>query len=523
MPSSFDPFQESPLFRRHAPRWQLETDAAEMTLDVLERGTYLPPFSAQEHQDDYAYRRSMCVPLDMCRDGVRIRVDNLWRTPPKRSVDPASRYRDLIEPLIHDADGDGTPLDAFMRRAVWNHYVTGVDIVTQVADAPAGVVIRTRRDQADHRVLPYFMQFTPLERPDWAVNGSRNFTWVRYCLGRPAAADELAVAGAASGGTDGGAGNGTGGAEADVTDFLTLTAGGYRLWRAARGPAADGGLPAAERQMQVSLLREGTHGLGIPPVVKFYFCESQKAGQGAVPLSLLTRPAVVARVAMNLKSQADAELLASVPRWFATGFQKGELPDTYGGGMLISAQDPAASLTVVQGNVEHIVEKRQWLLLYLGEILRLLKFRGGMAEITASAGSGLKLAMERTDLDNELRATAWQCERTELEMMRQAMVLATGEPIAPHQAARMLGYSVTYNRDFVLEPVGEMLDNIRTWVAQCGPVAGELTEITREMARQLANMLARDGSPQHRGMSDQIEQAPLGDKRPATRAARGRR
>jgi hypothetical protein len=365
------------------------------------------------------------------------------------------------------------------------------------------VEIRTRHDQTVHSVLPYFMQFTPLERPDWAVNGSRNLVWGRYGLGRPAAQDELAA------GQD---------ASADVTDFLTLTAGGYRLWRATRGPAGESG----ERDLQVALLREGPHALGQPPAIKFYFSESQKAGQGGVPLSVLTRPAVVARVAMNLKSQADAELLASVPRWFATGFQKGELPDTYGGGMLISAQDPAATLSVVQGSVAHIVEKRQWLLLYLGEILRLLKFRGGMAEVNASAGSGLKLALERTDLDNELRATAAQCERTELEMMRQAVVLATGQPIAPHEAARRLGYGVTYNRDFVLEPVGELLDNIRKWVADCAPVAADLTEVTKEMSRQLANMLVREGTSQHRKIAEQIDRArltarPEGGRRPKAR------
>jgi len=287
-------------------------------------------------------------------------------------------------------------------------------------------------------------------------------------------------------------------------DFLTLSADGYRLWRAACPDGSDNG------PSDVVLLREGSHPLGRTPVVKFYFSESQKPGCGGVPLSLVTRPALVARVAMNLKSQADAELLAAVPRWLATGFQKGELPDTYGGGMLISAQDPAATLRVVQGDVGHIIEKRHWLLLYLGEILRLLKFRGGMAEINASSGSGLKLAMERTDLDNELRATAAQCERTELEMMRQAVVLATGEQIAPHEAAGRLGYGVTYNRDFVLEPVGEMLDNIRTWVTGCGPVSASLTEVTREMTRQLSNMLVRDGSPQHERISDQIDQAPLG-------------
>jgi len=483
MPRDFDPFHEGPLHRLHKARWQLETDAAEMTLEVLARGTYLPKFSAQEHEDDYAYRRSMSVPLDMCRDGVRIRVDNLWRTPPRRSVDPASRHRDLIDRLIHDADGDGTTLDAFMRRAVWNQYVTGVDIVTQVADVPRGVAIRTKRDEVRHRLGPYFMQFTPLERPDWIVNGSRNFVWARYCLGATPPQDELAA-----------------GAESPSRDFLTLTASGYRLWRA----AAPNGTDEADAN-QVALLREGAHGLGQPPIVKFYFAESQKSGQGGVPLSLLSRPALVARVAMNLKSQADAELLAAVPRWFATGFQKGEMPDTYGGGMLISAQDPAATLHVVQGSVGHIVEKRHWLLLYLGEILRLLKFRGGMAEITASSGSGLKLAIERTDLDNELRATASQCERVELEMMRQAVVLATGRPIAPHDAAAELGYSVTYNRDFVLEPVGEMLDSLRKWVADCGPVASSLTEITREMTRQLANMLVREGTPQHRRISEQID------------------
>jgi hypothetical protein len=508
MAKPFNPFDEGPLYRSHRARWQLETDAAEMTLDVLHAGTYLPKFSPQEHDEDYAYRRSMCVPLDMCRDGVRIRVDNLWRTPPKRSIDPASRYRDVLEPLIHDADGDGTPLDTFMRRAVWNHYVTGADIVTQVGDAPEGVEIRTRQDQAHHRILPYFMQFTPLERLDWAVNGSRNLVWARYCLGRVAPEDELAAAG-----EDGPAAN-------EVTDFLTLTTSGHRLWRATRR-RSDGG--EGGEQLQVDLLREGAHALGQAPIIKFYFAESQKSGQGGVPLSLLTRPAVVARVAMNLKSQADAELLAAVPRWFATGFQKGELPDTYGGGTLISAQDPAATLKVVQGDVGQIVEKRQWLLLYLGEVLRLLKFRGGMAEISAGSGSGLKLALERTDLDNELRATAAQCERIELEMMRQAAVLATGEAIPAHEAAGRLGYGVTYNRDFVLEPVGEMLENVRRWVGGCGAVAEDLTEITREMARQLANMLVREGSPQHRRITEQIDAVALRRPEPAAPKAAGRK
>jgi len=216
---------------------------------------------------------------------------------------------------------------------------------------------------------------------------------------------------------------------------------------------------------------------------------------------------VVAKVAMNLKSQADADLLAAVTRWFATGVQGEEIPDAYGPNSLIKFPNPDSRIAVLQGDVGHIAEKRAWLVLYLGEVLRLLKFRGGMAEIESHAGSGLKLALERTDLDNELRATAGRLERAELEMMRQAVVLATGEPIRPDEAAEKLGYHVHYNRDFVLEPLGEMLDNVRKYVRDCALVAGEVPTILKEMLRQVANMLARDGSAPADQMKSEIDAA----------------
>ena len=96
-----------------------------------------------------------------------------------------------------------------------------------------------------------------------------------------------------------------------------------------------------------------------------------------------------------------------------------------------------------------------------------------MAEINATSGSGLKLAIERTDLDNELRATASHCEWIEQEMMRQAVVLATGQQVEPRDAARELGY-----------------------------------------------MLTREGSPQHRRISEQIDKASLASGRDVSRRRR---
>ncbi|NQU76491.1 MAG: hypothetical protein HQ546_09285 [Planctomycetes bacterium] len=480
MTDQFNPFQTGPLYERHKARWQLELDVSEFTLDVVQAGTYLEAFSDREHPDDYAYRTSMSCPLDMCRDGVRIRVDNLWRTLPKRRVYPG-KYADLISQLLYDADGDGTSLDKFMQDACWDMYVTGTDIVTQVTSAPK-LPVRTRADEQAAGIRPYFMRFSPMQRYDWAVNGSRNFVWARYCLGTEHPADERNAD------------------EVAVTQFLTLTTAEWRKWRVTRQSDAAG-------RILVELVDRGVNPLGRPPIIKLYYSESRKVGQGGVPLSLLTRPALVAKVAMNVKSQADADLLAAVTRWMLSGAAAEDLPETYAPGVVWKIPNPDARLQIAQGDVAHIQEKRQWLVLYLAEILRLLKFRGGMAEINASSGSGLKLAIERTDLDNELRSTAGQMEATEMEMIRQAVCLAKGVHIPPERAAEELKYDVSYNRDFILEPVGEMLDNIAKWISGCSIIAGDVKEISREMVRQLANMLMRDGTIPYKQALAEIDAA----------------
>ena len=480
--TQFNPFQTGPLYDKHKERWQLELDASEWTLDVVRDGAYLPAFSRKEHPDDYAYRRGMSCPLDMCRDGVRIRVDNLWRTRPRRRVADGP-HAELIRQLLDDADGDGTSLDEFMRGALWDMYVTGTDIITQVTSAESEIA--TRADEKAAGIRPYFMRFSPLQRYDWAVNGSRNLIWARYCLGTDHKRDERDTT------------------DAVITHFMTLTKTEWRNWRVTRHGDHDA-------HPVVELAGHGPNPLGRPPMLKLYFAESRKPGQGGVPLSLLTRPAVVAKVLLNIKSQADADLLAAVTRWMLSGVTAEDLPDTYAPGVVWKIPNPEARLQIAQGDVAHIREKRKWVLLYIGEILRLLKFRGGMAEIQATTGSGLKLAIERTDLDNELRSTAGQLEAAELEMMRQAVSLMTGKALPPERAAEELGYSVQYNRDFVLEPVAEMLDNIRKWTNDCPLVAGQVKEISREMVRQLGNILMRDGTDAYRQTMAEIDAADLG-------------
>jgi hypothetical protein len=472
MAHEFDPQDTSELYKRHAERWKMELDFSEMTLDVLNSGRYLPQFSTKEHSDDYAYRISMSAPLDTCRDGVQIRVDNLFRTAPKREVE--GTHAAIINGLIEDADGDGTGIDEFMRGAAWDMYATGTDIVAQMTSTAAEVI--TLADQQEAGLVPFFTRFSPLERFDWATNGTGSYIWARFSLGEEPRDDEQDSQ------------------DVTVTRYLTLSATEWRIWRVT---AAQG------KNKVIELEASGTLNLDKPPITKLYVSESNKPGQGAVPLSLITRPAVVAKVLLNIKSQADADLLAAVTRYFLTGGQSDNLPDTYAPGAVWKMADPDAKLTVAQGDVGHIAEKRDWVNLYIGEILRLLKFRGGMAEINASQGSGLKLKIERTDLENELRTTAGQMEDTETEMMRQAVSLATGAEVSIAD----LGYSVHYNRQYNLEPIAEMLENLEKWLTKTGFASDDVPEITRELTRRVQGVLVREGTPTHDQITEEIEAA----------------
>ena len=475
-----DPFKTGAQYNRHRRRWELEEWAAEGVLADLEAGTWLDKFSDKEKADDYNYRKSQSLPLDICPDGVQVRMDALWRTAPKREFKD-SPHKVLIEQLVNDADDEGTSLDALMQRVARLQYVSGCDVVTQTKALPKDAKLDTKADEQAAGLRPYFAVFTPLSRFDWQATASGRMVWARYCLGEAVREDE----------TDKGPA---------VTRFLTVAPGVWRVWRVTMRD---------DHTKHIEIESEGTHALASPPIVKAYYRESSRRGETAVPLGLLTRPAVVARVLMNLTSQGQTDMLAAIPRIWATGVGEKEAPKTYGAGTFMYFQNEGAKLGILQGEYGHIEEKRRWVELLIGEILRLLKFRGGMAEITSGSGSGARYALERTDLENEMRTTAGALERWESEMIRQAVSLYTGKEIPPEKAAEEIKYSVTYSRDFVFEPVQVLLENLERWFEKSGFAADEAPEISREMLRQLANALMRAGTPGYDQAMEEIEAASM--------------
>jgi len=477
---TFNPSTPGALRAKHGPRWQLEEDFAQNTLDILDSGRNLRKYEAEEAAN-YAYRVHMSCPLDMIPDALAIREDNLFRDPPAREYE-GSKYADLIGKLVADADGEGTSLNRFMRRALWARNSMGVDIVTQMTAAPEGMEIRSKADETNAGLRPFWLQFTALQKVDWATTGSNIYQWVRYSLGEIPAPSEK----------DGPPG---------IRQFLTLTPETWTKW--AQNIEKQG-----KDDAEAILVAEGEHDLGIVPAIKFYCGESMVPGEGGVPLSLITRAAVVARCAMNLKSQADMDLLAAVARWVLKGVASDQAPDSLGPLMLWCTESIDADLDVVQGSTQPITEKREWLKMYLDEILRLLKFRGGMGDISGNQASGVKLALEMTDLRNELLSTASEMEAVETEMMRQAVVMATGDKIPKDKnAGEVLGYTVRYNKQFVLDSAADLLEYMKTWFVDLDSVAVNTPMLGKALLERFGNLLIRNDDPDAEQAAIEIEAA----------------
>ena len=476
----FNPSKPGTLRALHGPRWQLEQDFAQPTLDMLESGRNLRKFEDEE-APDYEYRKYMSCPLDMIPDALTIRQDNIFRELPVRHFEK-SKYKELIETLISDADGDGTPLNEFMRRALWQRNAIGVDIVTQMTSADVEVV--SVQDAKDAGLRPFWLQFSSRQKVDWATKGSGIYRWVRYSLGAmPSPSEKRPAPG--------------------VMQFLTLTPETWQKWAQKIGETK-------ESDPEVVDLGTGENWnssiQAIVPAIKFYFAESMVPGEGGVSLSLITRAAVIARCALNLKSQADMDMLAAVARWLLKGIGSDKAPNSMGPQMLWATENADADLSVVQGSADPLKEKRVWLELFLGEILRLLKFRGGMGEVEGNQGSGVKLALEMTDLRNELTSTASEMEALELEMMRQAVVMATGDDIPQgKEAAKLLGYRVKYNKQFVLDSAAELLDYMKAWFVDLDAVSTNLPAMNKALLERFANLLVRNDDPDAENVAGEID------------------
>jgi hypothetical protein len=471
--TDFDPATTCAIHDEMRPSWEMNRDFAEMLLPVLRQGRYLDEFgsgASREAPAQYRWRANASLALDHCADLINLRVDNIFRTPPVRRY-ADSPFRDFIEAFLDNVDGGGSSMDDLLRRALRLHYVNGVDFVVDRQAAPDGAEPMSLAQERQLGLLPYVHAFGPLDRPDWAVDHAGRFLWARYRLGEAPPVDEW------SGPTG-------------VTRYLTVTPHQWRLYEVSEdqdGPAQ-------------TTLRDGPLALGVCPIVPFYFKESARADAGKVPLSLLTRIAPIARYLLNLVSQVQIDVYRNIAFLVATGVDAERVP-TEITPMGCWALPEGAELRDVAGDVRHVEVKLALARTLMEAILRIGKLTGSTGDLKSRAASGTQVAVERTDLDNEMSMTAAQLERVERQIVRLAVSRYEGRLVEPAE----LRYSVEFNRKYVLTPVGELVAQVREFVG--AGVHDRTPTLLRVLLRKLLDTLTKEDDDAYRVALNEIDQA----------------
>ena len=470
--TDFDPAATNAVYDELESSWRLNRDFAEMHLNVLRDGTYLDEFgsggTSTEAAAQYAWRKNASIAVDHCADLINLRVDNIFRAAPVRHYGD-SPHRDFIDEFLKDVDGGGTGMDAFMRRNLPLYYINGVDFVVDKQARPEAAQPRSLAQERQLGLLPYVHAFGPLARLDWSIDHAGRYLWARYKLGEAPAVDEQL-------------------GHPGVTRYLTVTPDQWRLYEA----GDDDQTPAT--------VRSGHIALGVCPIVPFYFKESMRADYPKVPLSLLTRIAPIARYLLNLTSQIQIDIYRNIAFLVATGVDAERIPREITP-MGCWALPEGASLQDVAGDVAHIQAKVQFAQVLMEAILRIGKLTGATADLKSRAASGVQVAVERTDLDNEMRMTACQAEEVERQLVHLAVSRHQGR-LVPHDA---LNYSVEYNKKYVLTPVGELVRQLREFVA--ADVHAEVPTILRIMLRRLLNALCKEDDAAYKTAMAQIDEA----------------
>lgn len=476
---AIDPTLKNSTYTQLSGAWESNRDFAEMHPHILEGGTYLNAFGSEatENAAQYELRKTWSIGLDLCQDLIDLRVGNLFRSAPVRGYE-GSRYKGDIEPFLENVDHGGTSMDDFMRAAVRQMYVNGVDIVVDKAQ-----LLGEPMSRADEKGMEVYLQsFGPLDRYDWDTDHGGGYTFARYALGQTARQDE----------TDGGD---------CTTEYLTYTRDGWRLYSVST-------IGTGNKVKSTVNMTEGTHTLGVCPIVPFYFRTSSRSDYKAVPLSLLTRLTPIAKYMLNLLSQGQLDLYMTVAFLAVFGVDAAEVPKQFGANTVWGFQDPQGKIEHVIHTVDHIVEKREWLQLCLMAQLRIGKLTGVLSELQGRAQSGVQVAIESGPLFNELSSTAAQAEEVERRVMQYVLSRKnppTGGGLIP---LADIGYSVHYNDRYMVEPTAELIAAAKA--VRDLEIHDEVPTLLKMAAAKIADAMARDGDPDHDAVVAELEDAVFG-------------
>jgi hypothetical protein len=170
-----------------------------------------------------------------------------------------------------------------------------------------------------------------------------------------------------------------------------------------------------------------------------------------------------------------------------------------------------ADLRDVAGDVEHIRVKLQLAQTLMEAILRIGKLTGAAGDVKGRATSGAQVAIERTDLDNEMRMTACQAEQVETDLVWLAVCRYKGR-LVPKSEIR---YSVEYNKKYVLTSVAELVRQAREFASMGVHLPTGVPSLLKILLRKILDAVAKEDDQAYAQALAEIESAGFSPPRPA--------
>ena len=469
--TEFDPTVKNALYDVFSPSWKLCRDFAEMHEHVLRDGTYLDQFGAgtdkAECTAQYNLRKQSSFAMDFCGELIDLRLGNLFRADPIRKYDD-SPHKEFIERFLKDVDGGGTTMNDFMASVARRHYQSGlVDVVVDKTNPGVDTSMMSAAQEDDLGMRVILNSFTPLERVDWASDYANNYKWVRYSLGAASPDNEEDDFG--------------------FDQYVTFTPDEWRVY-------TYGGEQGTE-------IEYGPMQIGELPIAQLWFGKSSNPDYHGIPISLLTRIAPIARALLNLVSQGQLDLYMALGILAVFGIEKEDLPEYISAGLWVAFPSEDGKIEPIRPDVAHIVEKREWINLYMTTILRLGKLIGASGSVEGSASSGFQAQVERTDLDNEIESTATKMEALE----RQVIALAVSREFGERVSEEDVIYSVDYNKKYTTTPVAELLNQAeKLFKLELGDTTPGLYQA---ILRRLTEKMISPTDATHQQVMDEIDAA----------------
>lgn len=512
---NFDPSAVRDEYTTNQPMWQLYLDL--MELDQVKLMAMLDKHKSDESDNRTTYRRQLVAVVNLIPTVINMIRDYLFGEEPRIDV----QNDEALRAFIDDCDGAGTKfVDLLKNRVV--PLALGLGMVDLLVQNPyAEETLLTEADAQSEKLRPVAIPITPLQRINWSTNSNGVYNWI--CFEDTVSEDDNPFR------------RGVKPTSAHVTisaatpKLLATKEGksqGYwiRSWK--EEEEGDGG-SQGESEWQHTAGHVPTARV---PVATLYYQQSLDHKRPHFGISKIAVMAVLTKLIVQVLSWSVEDMKANLAILHLQN-KSGKAPkakDEDGNAavaeldvfsIIWTSYDAKMAPSWVQGSVDHIRMKMDFVKYLVQEILRCAHLLGASAE-AEQVTSGVQGVVMRNELFQELSGLAVALDSFAYETLALAKSWDTNEDWDRKRLVDELKVTVEFNKGpYATAPLDQVIKDANAVISLFGTYSPTMTEAQlKNVAR--ASMYAED--PDLEKVMEEVEEhtgAMIDQQRDAQKAA----